>query len=285
MSNEVHLNVFMCCDVKGVVGLLACVRSIVRNTRTPERLSIHVLSHGCRARVLEGLESATSRSGVTVRVEDMTEHKHLVQHIDKFKPTEKYLNSYGNYGRFLIPLIFADIEEGLYMDSDMISLHDICNILHDIDKSMPLNAVRHSVGSFGLMRLDTLVNVSCEEQKKNVFNAGLYFMNCSHFRSNAMIDKVRHLISNQKSIGFVLGTQPILNALYYGQTHFLPLKWNVRCAAAYRLGMPLDDICILHWTGIPKPWESLQPEKNARKKQNLVNGKIVFGEIWDKYAS
>jgi len=73
-----------------------------------------------------------------------------------------------------------------------------------------------------------------------------------------------------------LGTQPILNIIYYKKVTFLDDKWNV-VGLGEKNTPKLETIknaIVLHWTGENKPWKLNGQFKDIWKKYNKIKIQI-----------
>ena len=140
------INVVLAIDAKGFVGTVALISSIVNNTRSRDRLKVHVVLAGtteesfrqylrCFTTLsqqrLDVVELDTTLMTKKIRVESSVVRRH------------GNLKSVANFARFKFHEIFPDMKKALYIDADVIVKGDIAELwqqLEDTDKLLLLAA-------------------------------------------------------------------------------------------------------------------------------------------------
>lgn len=245
-------------DNSEYAGVLACINSIIKNTKNLENINFYVLANQLKKIQFPRFEKEIIRKDL----EDYPELKsQLEDSISKHNPLK--INNISNYARFLLPLIFENIDEGLYMDADMIVNVDIYNILKEIPSKFNICACPNY--DFESMKL---------KMKGIAFNAGIYYWNFKRYRKNLFFEKVLELMQKDrdKMKQNKFGTQPILNIIYYNKVEWINKLWNIiGFGASIEKNYPIEDDVkngyVYHWTGDKKPW--------------LEDGN--FKEFWIKY--
>ena len=76
---------------------------------------------------------------------------------------------------------------------------------------------------------------------------------------------------------FNLGTQPIVNLLFYQRCLDLDKHWNVRGYATYEMPKSKHSkTFVAHWNGSKKPWMPECPNKEIWKAFSLPFEKLKF---------
>ncbi len=90
------------------------------------------------------------------------------------------------------------------------------------------------------------------------FNAGIYLINLDKWRTTDMTHKMEDIIKlnkTNKTKIYNLGTQPVINLLYYKKCQPMDDKWNVRgLGHQFPSKSKMDIAYILLWSGKGKPW-------------------------------
>lgn len=279
------LVVMFCCDAENMPGLWACVRSIFQNTKSPDRIKFCVLLDGC-TELFRKYASAYVRyrehcprvgadrtcfDGVDALlrhfdVRDLAQYSLLFSSIDyRSVPKDKmYLANKSNFSRFILPHVFQDIDHALYMDTDIVCNLDVYDVLGLVDERAGLNAASATqyldYDYAKNMNIQHVLGATC--RATDMFNAGVFYWNCKEYREQNMLAQVCSIIERRKTIRYYLGTQPVLNILYFKKVHFLPKEWNITsdrveryladCAAGGKTLMTAQ--FIRHYTGRDKPW-------------------------------
>ncbi len=240
------LNIFFSTDINEYMGVLACINSIIKNTQNLEKINIYVLTFDMKSLTFPIFP-------INVYIKDLIDYPNLKNELElsmsKHNPLR--INNIANFARFTLPLIFENIDHGLYLDADMIVNTDIYNILKEIPKSFNICACQnYDLRKMGL-RLDG-----------QGFNAGIFYWNFAKYRKNNFYRKAIEIMQQnrdkKKQIKF--GTQNILNEIYYAKVHFINPMWNIMgFGAEYEKYLPSEEDIkngfIYHWTGEKKPWK------------------------------
>lgn len=170
------------------------------------------------------------------------------------------------YYKLYIPLLFADYEHVLYLDSAMIARADISRIFEQVPDSVPLAATRdslhriarakeqHSPASFGKMTQDDYDrNLLKLQNPDDYFQDGVLIFNIKQ------IDKAHY-----QHFAGLLETplwhhaQDILNLLFQGQVGFLEERWNFPLVPSAFRPCPQNSLFL------PEPWrKALEKAENC----------------------
>jgi predicted transcriptional regulator len=179
----------------------------------------------------------------------------------------QYIKNTMNFARFYLSNHFK-VDSFLYMDVDMIVNGDIYKIINDIDlKSKPLWAVPKMYNEYKVEFLEKI-----RPKDYCYFNAGLYYVDCNYWVENRYEEKFKqYMIKHKQSVNplFTLGTQPIINILYFNNYGYLDTKYNVM-DLGWKKDLDKKNInngIVLHWNGENKGW-------------NETN---VYKQYWEKY--
>lgn len=151
--------------------------------------------------------------------------------------------SVATYFRLFLPKLIQDINEILFLDSDIIVDGNIEELFNTTKlKDVALAAV-----------------IIDNEERKNVlqltrayFNAGVMFLNLSYLKANNYMPKfVAFQKQNKEKIHF--WDQDILNAVVNDNYVSLNDKWNYISPEQHPNSPPI----IIHYAGIHKPWTFL----------------------------
>lgn len=175
------------------------------------------------------------------------------------------------YYRFLIPDILKSYDKVLYLDSDIICLHDI-------EKLFEIDIGDNLVGAiYDPDLLGTLNQLNSSEIVYNIkelgmddpyayFQAGVLIMNTKEFRKLNQTSELLQMAGQH----YRYVDQDILNKVCYGRVHFIDMGWNVMCDCQnYRVPVTIanapasihqayhkarENPYIVHYAGCEKPW-------------------------------
>lgn len=165
-----------------------------------------------------------------------------------------YIKNIMNFARFFIPEYFP-FDTCLYLDVDMIVQTDLFKLLEECDLSKyPLWATPVSREFY---TPENLITVGCSYL---FFIAGLYYFDCKYWKETNITQTCKDLMVSHK-VGpkplFKLGTQPILNTVFYQRYGMLDPRWNV-VGLGGNPKIPAETLkngYVLHWNGKLKPWD------------------------------
>jgi lipopolysaccharide biosynthesis glycosyltransferase/SAM-dependent methyltransferase len=199
---------------------------------------------------------------------------------ERLFPTRAHFTP-ATYYRLLAPLIFTHYSKIVYLDSDMIILHDIA-LLYEIDLGNALlGACRDLLAMIAYNRNPKFkkfyheILEFREEDLFGYFNGAMLVMNLRQMREDDTFGKFREALEKIKQPHFV--DQDILNYSLHGRVHYIDTSWNDArwCAKVYGhikyanvlpphiyeafINSLKSPPKILHFSSDIKPWFSSEP--------------------------
>jgi hypothetical protein len=175
------------------------------------------------------------------------------------------------YRLFLSELLPVNIDQILFVDSDIIMRHSLANFWETEMENVGMAVVRDALE--GIIGIYNRLGYSYDY---GYFNAGVALMNLAYWRSHHILDDIMSFMQNHADI-IILQDQDVLNHVFYNRKKFVDFKYNLQPAHMYRkdllrfdypkykeeLDKALVDPTILHFAG-DQPWtiESTHPYKN-----------------------
>ncbi len=274
------LNIVLSMDENNLDGLFATLNSIIINTKHIRDIKFNILAYDNG----DMIKSLMTTFGSDINYE-LKEFKFYTKEITFLKKTmcvvhsNNYIMNIMNFARFYLPFIFPDIEYALYLDTDTIIQTDIINIMNNIDLPKKLNELIIASPlnrKLSTMNFDPIFKMDCNNLG---FNTGVLLINFNYWRKNNVTKQCEDIMIMHKNAHdaipsktlFTLGTQPILNIIFYQKCLNLNKKWNFT-----GLGSKIYDLeklnrqYILHWTGICKPWNN-----DGLNKSSWIRYKII----------
>lgn len=147
------------------------------------------------------------------------------------------------YFRFALPLILKNVNKILYIDGDIICLKNASE-LFDLDLDDKVAAVVPDLNG---------ANYLLKDNKDVYFNSGMLFMDIQKWNRLNLFTKIRDFLINEKNNN--LPDQNALNFVLKGKVKYIDCKFN--CFIDYRNStrdIDNDEIILLHFSSIPKPW-------------------------------
>tara|TARA_Y100000590_G_scaffold469579_1_gene658368 strand:- start:34 stop:852 length:819 start_codon:yes stop_codon:yes gene_type:complete len=199
----------------------------------------------------------------------------------KYNILKKYIKKYNyglevhhnimNYARIFYTDIFDIDGVCLHLDTDIIVKYDILKLLdYKLTDEYPCRAVLNRTNShFKFPKSISEINFILDENYIG-FNAGVYLFNANYWKKNNLtLLCIKILNVNLKKSIMNIGTQPLINLIFYNKVKKLNSNWNVS-GAGWHSGITENDLqkaYIIHWSGQQKPW--------------LKNG--LWKNYWNKY--
>ena len=264
-------HITLCSDENNYSGLLAVINSIKMNTKRLNDIKFHILVYENSDDLAKKMDIAFAGT-VSYEIKELSKYSHITSFLndtmvihggEKFK----HILNIMNFARFYMPIIFEDVDFGLYLDTDMIVLTDITNIFNEVV-------------------LDDSLTIAVPNKARPVkffsgpikyvlgFNAGIYILNFVYWRNNNILSECEKImVQNKENRMFDLGTQPILNLIFNKNWKPIDRRWNFT-----NLGSRIIDDkktnsqFVLHWTGTKKPWldDGLNKEYWEKYKINII---------------
>lgn len=212
-----------------------------------------------RARLLE---CQTRKNSVTlVDMKPWIEPLHLQYH--KISGLGHSISTPTLY-RILIPSILSKFNRAIYLDTDVVCLHDLKTLF---EQEIGENLLA------GVPAVWTVKKCNRERWMRAGFPSLDSYINCGVLLLN--LDLMRRLEIERKCLELMTktqllsldGDQAVLNFACLNKISFIPLRYNVTTShLKHSEKMPVfftkrevmcacDDPCIFHWTGALKPWK------------------------------
>ncbi len=167
--------------------------------------------------------------------------------------------------RLFISQILSEYEKIIYLDSDMLILHDIAPLFYTEMKGHPIAAVQDVVCSY--------LSGHAEElglELQNMFNAGVLVIDTKKYnQQNIKQIGLKALTEDYKNgrRKFIYVDQDVLNVTVYKNVEFLDDRWNFQWEFLWRLDGIYDEYreryeraskapWIIHYAGDRKPWSN-----------------------------
>jgi hypothetical protein len=255
------LNICFSVDINECKYLYVLINSILNNTKYKHNIFFKILldsddTYNYLYKYLNCFNNINYRILNDNDIKFINDNKKVYHH--------QYINNIMNFARFWIGEYF-DIDEYLYMDIDMIVQHDITDIFKYINiKQYPIWGVCIIGNSY--------IFYNNIPDDYITFNAGLYYTSNKYWKENDILNKIKNLMiehKNSEKILFKLGTQPIINIIFYNNYGYLHFLWNL--FDLYINTKYIDKAYVLHWNGLNKPWN-----KNTFLKNNWTKYDISF---------
>lgn len=153
------------------------------------------------------------------------------------------------YFRLLLPKIFPRVKKGLYLDGDLIILHDVLELFDIKLNGKVLGAVKKYDYS-GNKELGLT-------ERHNYFNSGVLLIDFDKWRKKNLTSKLLKFLSKKK-LDFY--DQDALNFFLNKDFKQLPLNWNVLSYiySSYNKSFPVfckdKKFKLIHFNGVKKPW-------------------------------
>ena len=298
------MNIYSCVDFKNIDKIIILFYSVYLNADKSKREQLKfyilvddkpILNHKIPSEI-------SSRLFIKKINFDKKWIKLLNEFNDNFYKLSNWCKNNMNFARFLIFKAFPDIDRVIYLDWDMIVIGDIFELKKTYDDNeyivgAELNKnqtifnnsfvqnFKYSNTVNSLNQKDKLKNHMVSKVMKYLsvnnnqmfnsmgFNAGFYIISKHHFDEIYLTELIRKLITIQSKLScFNFGTQVVMNFIHIDKKKFVPKVWN----HLPDLDEKSDDVKIIHWNGLNKPWDNKNETINKlwweySKKIKLTN--------------
>jgi lipopolysaccharide biosynthesis glycosyltransferase len=253
----------------------ALIQSIIKNTSPDKNYDILILENGVSLRNKERLlKLVESRQNVYLRffnvnAFDEIKHVHTRAH---FSPA--------TYARLFIPKIFTEQQRVLFIDADTVVNDDVAKLFQTELGDNLIAAVKdivmegfvkfraisdHHTGA--LEAGEYLRKYLGMKNPDGYFQAGLILFNLEQMREE---NTYSHLINVLTEKVYWFLDQDIMNKVFEGRVHFLPLNWNVfhgngntyeffpglKFSTFSRFLKARKAPSMVHFAGDQKPWDN-----------------------------
>ena len=255
------------------------LKSVVDNASDDRNYDLIVLHEDFSARNMALLRDLVVRDNVSLRFLKVTAAMREYQ-------SKLFLRGHfklETYFRLLLPQLLPDYHKVLYLDADMVNLHDVAD-LYDVDVTDVLVAAVRDADTAGLYSgaphsgtkmpkkeyMDTVLKI---DKPYDYFQAGVILFNLDAWRDTYTPDEIFAFAS---SYDWQLLDQDVLNYLCQHRVKFVDMAWNV--VIDWR-GIRINDIIkraprwiyeaymesrkdpyVIHFAGPDKPW--VNPESD-----------------------
>ena len=254
---ERNIPVFLACDGKYLPHAMTAVASIMAHGAKENRYDIVMLVHEVEADdLVAALEWAQRFDNCSLRFLDAGECLDL-RGMEDFYVTDAFPLTV--YFRLFAPEIFPNYDTILYLDSDLVALADVAELLrHDLGNSLIAAAhdfkfedeLRNPYSLPGTRFLENAARCGIEYQPGDAyFNSGVMVMNLRAMREEETLEHILGTLCLMKAP--MLPDQDVLNLACKGRVAFLPSAWNCMEWMAHP---KLRHAKILHFAG-KKPWD------------------------------
>ena len=246
--NKPTIPVFFTLDDNYIPFFAVAIQSLIDNSSKENNYEIRVIyaDSNISQQNQTKIKNKYEKENISIEFVDV---KLLLEKIqDKLYTRDYYSNA--TYYRLLIPDLYPELDNAIYLDSDMVVLADI-GTLYNIDMednllaAVPDGAVQ-TVPPFQEY-VEKVVGLS---NYNNYFNAGMLLMNLDELRKYKFQEKFLYMLSTVKFK--VAQDQDYLNRICKGRVKVLENAWNTMPGGI--LEENKDNIKIIHYNLSYKPW-------------------------------
>lgn len=255
MDDKIHIS--LASDDNYSQHLGVTIYSLLKNSKNPKRIFLHIVDGGINPENKKRLESISNsfNSKINWINGDLERFNNLSSfgHISK-----------ATYFRLVLPDILKKIRKLIYLDCDLIVEGDIEDIWNSDLNGNLLLAVKDSYESE--VKRKKVLKIPSEY---SFFNSGVLLVNCIKWRKDKVSKNTLGYIQKNSSL-LVAPDQDALNALYYKDWGELPFEWNYYFDTLKRPEFKNSNFHnsfkpkIIHFVSSSKPWSYLDihPLKN-----------------------
>ena len=272
-----NIPVVLCCNNDYVPYASVMLQSLLSHASLQDNYDIHILHTDIPSGQQRFLSTLTgSRENVSLRFINVVE---LTDGLAEMVGSQDELPK---YYRLFIPYLFRNYEKVLYLDSDLVVLHDISDLYNiETDDNMIAAAVdMEQAARYGSDIRDVMeyyTRVLEMENPYRYFQTGVILFNIQQF--GTLKESSESLIERCSFKGVILSAEDVLNVICNNHVKDIPLKWNVitntnrnqiRIESLIQRAAPewlwqyyqeaKEDPFIVHYSGKNKPWSSLDTD-------------------------
>ena len=258
------MNIFFSLDDHYVPYMSVLLASMLEHASDGHQYILHILSRGLKKKnclLLEKQIAGDSRFSM-----EFVDVERYLGDRQFYTESRKDLNQ-SIYYRLLIPYMFPELDEAVYLDGDMIALTDIAQLENVKTDSCLLAAVRDYQGLSSIYTPATDERRYYEEELElsdvdEVIISGLLVLNMKAFREKWSMKEMLDLAGSRE---WRHHDQDILNVLSAGNKILLDARWNIlpdigiyrhlpdRLYEEWRKGA--EKPYVIHFGGDRKPWQ------------------------------
>lgn len=208
-----------------------------------------------------------------LRLEDISGDNYRTKciNVQEFCKDGMYSSAYFSiemYYRIMIPEIFKQYDKVLYLDCDIVVVHDIAE-LYDVELGNNLiGAVRNLMHE----KMKKYIVYSLGVDTEKYINSGVILFNCEQCRKEHYTDESFKLLAKRQD--FRYPDQDLINMMSIGRICYLDPRWNftwhyrhLQESKNLELHLNEDDMekfyeyeknpYLIHYTGEVKPWNNV----------------------------
>lgn len=273
------VNIVFATDQDQLIGLVAAIVSIHRNSRHHRQHRFYVVTDAeSHLGLQEALDKFVRPLGTEVTIVEFTPSEFLLNHMRVNRGPR--IRRVTNFSRFYLAETLPQIDKIIYLDADVIVTGDIEDLWNaaKLDRQIIacVSAGPHSYDRMGSFYRGHPALAHIDENEE-FFNAGVYVTKLREWAHRNVLAEIERWMQlhRQESKGlFELGTQPLLNLVFYRDYEHLGREWNV-IGLGDKEPHELDrDLLqrakLLHWKGPYKPWRADGRFKELWQPYNVV---------------
>lgn len=239
--------IFFAVDDKYIPFLAVALKSLIENSSKENKYLIKILYTNVSE---ENKKEIMKYEQENVEIEFVSVNDYVERIKDKLYTRDYFTNA--TYYRMFIPDLFPQFDKVLYLDSDIVVLHNIAD-LYNIDMGTNLIAgiPDGAVQTIPVFQeyVEKVVGVA---DYNNYFNAGILLMNLDELRKFDFREKFLYLLETVKFS--VAQDQDYLNKLCKGRVTLVEKEWN--SMPMPDLNIKEEDLKLIHYNLNAKPWRS-----------------------------
>jgi len=248
------LNAVLCANQKFFPGLASALASAVYSASGNFDYHFHVISDEITNRQLDALRKELIYLSRKV-------HNNQVQveisrpnfDFDKLNSLPKRRGSRMTFAKFLIPEIFPHLDSVVYMDSDVLYLKGIEQLVLNENEPYLIAGVTDYI-RFLKNDCPWKSSLNANELPLPYVNAGVLWMNLHRLRKGNFSESAIRLRSAEK--GMRKGDQPVWNYLCRGKVKVLSESLNFTTSLGSCASLMKNwSACNIHYIGPEKPWQ------------------------------
>lgn len=300
--NKSAIPVIICFDDNYSLSAGALLNSIIKNSTSNNYYDVVVLENNVSeenkmrfSRLVNGL------ANFSLRFFDVNAFSEI-----KGAYTRAHFSA-ATYARLFIPRIFSNYDKVLFIDADTIVESDVAELL-SIDIGTNLIAAVKDIVMEGFVKFGAITHVEGGDKGKTAgeylvenlgmentekyFQAGIIVFNVNQINVEGIGPQLISEINGRK---YWFLDQDIMNKVFYGRVHFLPLEWNVyhgngntneffpnlKFSTYMNFLSARKKPKMIHFAGENKPWDTTRVDFSDNFNF-YVNGTPWQRELFDR---
>jgi len=290
-----NVPVVICFDNNYAISGGALIYSIIANANPELNYDLVVLENGVSFANKERFFSLVSKhENISLRFFDVNAFSEI-----KSVFTRAHFSA-ATYARLFIPKLFSDFEKVIFIDSDTVVESDLAELMTVPLEDNLVAAVKDIVmegfvmfgamsqSSDGVMPAEQYLSSSLGMANPDgYFQAGILVFNIAQMNRENTFSS---LMDALKSRTYWFLDQDIMNQVFHGRVHYLPLEWNVyhgngntddffpnlRFATYMSFLEARKNPKMIHFAGENKPWNNRHVDFFDNYHKNVVNTPWAF---------